>query len=217
MSMAPLERLRHDPKDITKIQPLALRGEITTWQYDAKNCILLYYRMIDGNIWSHNLFNALVRWAHVLLVYASALGFEEKYPADMCIGRPNILQGYWYLTAALRNIRMQKWSDYKISEFRIERKVDNAVLRTSIKGQSRCALCYNPLSKHDAAVRYRCRVGRTTQLSSFVGETSLRKLVSKINRATKKHSDSKYRNSLIEKMRSKKYGSSKLRAGYRKA
>ena len=58
-SESPLDVIRRSVKDFTKVQPLALRGEITTWQYDAKHCITLWYRMIDNDIWSRRLFKAL--------------------------------------------------------------------------------------------------------------------------------------------------------------
>lgn len=217
-SMSPLLLLRNEVKDITKIQPLALRGEITTWQYDAKNCIRLWYRMIDGQIYSHKLYNAIQAWAKRLLVYSSALGFEEEYPASIQKGRPSVLQGYYWLAKSLRNIRMQQWSDWRIQDFRVERKLDASLLSThDKKEETLCVLHHNALSGYDYAVRYRCIVDGVEQISKWVGSNSLKRLIDKINRAVKRHRDPEYRKKILDKMRSKQYGSRKIRPGYSKA
>jgi len=217
MSADPLERLRTEIKDITKIQPLALRGEITTWQYDAKNCIALHYRMVDSNVWSRGLFEAIKKWAARLLTYASALGFGEEYPGTITKGRPGLLQSYWYLTHELRRIRLLSWSDQDVHNFHRERKVDISVFKTQGNRYATCALCHDALSGYDFAVRYRCTIGGVTRTSEFVGESSLQYLISKINKAVKKHRNPEYREVILEKMRSKNYGDGKLRPGYRKA
>lgn len=216
-SIDPLKQLRAEVKDLTKIQPLALRGEITTWQYDAKNCIRLHYRMVDCNVWSRELFDAVSRWAARLLTYASALGFGKNYPASLCRGRPNILQGYWYLTKELQCIRLQTWSSKKVQGFYIERKMDPSLPQTSGKGLSTCALHHDALSRYDYAIRYRCRVDGVIQNSELIGSTSLKRLIKKINKAVKKHRNPAYRETILEKMRSKEYVDRKLRPGFRKA
>jgi hypothetical protein len=214
-SADPLERLRTEVKDFTKIQPLALRGEITTWQYDAKNCIALHYRMVDNNVWSRELFEAIGKWVARLLNYASALGFEEQYPASLCKGRPNVLQGYYYLTQELRRIRVLEWSSQRVQRFHMERRVDPKMLEAQSRG--RCALHHNALSGYDYAVRYRCRLDGVEQNSAFCGSNSLKRLVKKINKAAKKHRNPAYREGIMEKMRSKEYVDRQLRPGLRKA
>ena len=213
----PLKRLRCEVKDFTKIQPLALRGEITTWQYDAKNCIALHYRMVDGNVWSHELFRAIKKWAARLLTYAEVLGFGDSYPGAICVRKPTVLQGYWYLFSELRRIRLLEWSDYGVSKFRVSAKVDIPVLETYPDIPERCGLHHNALSQYDFAIRYQATVGGVRTLSTWLGHKSLRILTGKIDRAVKRHRDSEYRNKLIRMMRSKKYGERKLRPGYRKA
>jgi hypothetical protein len=213
----PLKRLRCEVKDFTKIQPLALRGEITTWQYDAKNCIALHYRMIDGDVWSHELFRAIKKWATRLLTYADVLGFDSSYPAAICHGKPTVLQGYWYLSEELRRIVLLEWSDFGVQEFRLDTKVDICLLDTYPDIPQRCGLHHDALSRYDSAVRYQATVGGVRKVSAWIGNKSLRILTGKINRAVKRHRDSEYRNKLIKMMRSKKYGERKLRPGYRKA
>jgi hypothetical protein len=173
--------------------------------------------MVDNNVWSRELFEAVTKWAARLLTYASALGFEGRYPATLCKGRPGILQGYWYLTRELRRISLLSWGDQKVCEFRVDRKVDRSMLETLGKRRERCVLYHSPLCGHDYGVRYRCTVDGSVRLSGWCGSDSLKKLVKKINRAVKKHRNPEYRETILEKMRSKKYGERKLRPGYRKA
>jgi len=213
---SPLERLRAEIKDISRIQPLALRGEITTWQYDAKNCIAIFYRVIDNELYSRRLLSAIKNWAKFLLTYASALGFDEEYPTSLCIGRPTILQGYYWLSLALRSIGMFEFNAHGIS-FAIDSRISEIMLDPLGYKLRLCALYHAPLHKFNGAVRYRCEFDGTTRLSGWCGKGAIVRLCIKIERAVRKHRNPKYRKDILDKMRSKKYNEGRIRAGYRKA
>lgn len=212
----PLELLKSEHKDLTSVRPLDLRGEITTWQYDAKNCLRIWFRMLEHGILVKELVHAVQGWAKVLLAYASALAFEESYPAGVCKGTPSILQGYWWLTDALRSIGM--WShDDDGCVVSVSEKVASSMLGALDLEQRHCVLYHRPLCTLGGAVRYRYRLGEDVRVGPYCGKSAVRELTTRIKKALKKHRNPEYRKNLLRKMESKNYGRGSIRAGYRKA
>lgn len=202
--------LNQEVRDLSNILPLALRGEITTWQYDAKNCLSLYYRMKRGNIWSPRLFRALQAWATRLLSYSYELGFDAEHcPSRLVIGNASIHEGYYWVVNELKSLAMMRWQDFKASHFQVAIKMPIHLIKT---GKIYCSLLHNQLEQYKHAVKYSTHLSGMLIIShDWVGDIALIKIIKKIEKAVKKHRNPKFRQHLVESMREKVYDRTKLR------
>lgn len=197
-------------KNLYSTKVLSFRGEITTWQYDAKNCAILYFRMIKFGVFSSRLHKNLQNWAGMLLFYARHFGFTDSYSSEIIIGRPTIKQSYHWLVELLNKIKDTSLADlnegHSIDKFFI-----NAKVQTEFCSAKRCALLYAPSDKYKFMLEYAFTSNGVKNISRWFGDKSLNKMCIKIERSIKKHRNPLTRKDLLKTIKDKEYGKEKLK------
>ena len=205
ISEDPAGVLRRSRKDLSKMKPLHLRGEITTWQYDAKNCAIIYYRIKSCTIFSPDLVKAVKDWAERLLFYAAIMEFPVIFPCYIVNGLPSIHQGYWWLIEILTEITEYQRPDVLYKLYAKE---------TAYWPMLYSSLTHVPFKIPDSTITYYFQddKGRSHYGGTLL-KGELKHVTQKIKKALKRHRNPDYRAKIILKMKEKQYDKQKRRIG----
>lgn len=188
ISADPVEELRNEIKDISKIKPLFLNKKPSSWLYDSKNLLRIYLRCRKNNFMPNQLCNLMNKWAAILLETLPYYVSHEEIPKNSF----GFLDTSWHasilwIKAVLIEIlgmTPELFYGSKIKTF----------YRTDLKLNWACCIYH---VKEPRVFNYKMLLDNGLEIkTNYIGERTYKKLLGKITRSIKRMSNIKYKKKL---------------------